>query len=161
MTLDEYQTEIDEFDTDAYTSPEVAAAAIGSLAAEIEDACVVMNNERGGALATAYLLDHGHRRIAHVTGPLSVPDARDRLQGYRRALEADPTFNSARYNLALALRDTGDQFGAIAELELVLQADPNGVGTLINLGNLLIESGDIERGQQLIDQANEISGGTP
>jgi LacI family transcriptional regulator len=52
------------------------------------DACVVMNNELGGALATEHLLDNGHRRIGHVTGPLSYPDARDRLQGYRRALEA-------------------------------------------------------------------------
>jgi LacI family transcriptional regulator len=60
----------------------------GRSIAEIEDACIVMDNERGGALATEHLLDHGHRRIGHVTGPLSFPDARARLHGYRRALEA-------------------------------------------------------------------------
>jgi tetratricopeptide (TPR) repeat protein len=80
---------------------------------------------------------------------------------YRRTLASDPAFTSARYNLALALRDTGDRAGAIAELELVLSVDPNGVGTLLNLGNLLVEAGDAERGQQLIDRANEISGGAP
>ena len=60
----------------------------GRSIAEIEDVCVVTNNELGGELATRHLLEHGHRRIGHVTGPLSYPDARDRLHGYRRALEA-------------------------------------------------------------------------
>lgn len=80
---------------------------------------------------------------------------------YRRALAADPAFTSARYNLALALRDTGDLEGAIAEFEALLIVDPNGIGTLLNFGNLLIEAGDTERGQQLIDRANELSAGTP
>ena len=69
----------------------------GRAIAEIEDACVIMNNERGGALATEYLLAHGHRRIGHVTGPLSFPDARDRLHGYRRALEAAGVDHVDRY----------------------------------------------------------------
>jgi LacI family transcriptional regulator len=60
----------------------------GRSVAEIEDACIVMKNEPGGALATQHLLEFGHRRIGHVAGPLSYPDARDRLHGYRRAIEA-------------------------------------------------------------------------
>ena len=69
----------------------------GRAIAEIEDACVIMNNERGGALAVEYLLEHGHRRIGHVTGPLAFPDARDRLHGYRRALEAAGVDHVDRY----------------------------------------------------------------
>jgi LacI family transcriptional regulator len=69
----------------------------GRAIAEIEGACVVMNNERGGALAVEYLLAHGHRRIGHVTGPLAYPDARDRLHGYRRALEAAGIDHVDRY----------------------------------------------------------------
>lgn len=34
-----------------------------------------------------YLLDRGHRRIGHIAGPQDHADARDRLAGYRRALE--------------------------------------------------------------------------
>lgn len=69
----------------------------GRAVTEIQDACVVMNNERGGAMATEYLLAHGHRHIGHVTGPLSYPDARDRLHGYRRALEAADVPYAERY----------------------------------------------------------------
>jgi hypothetical protein len=32
---------------------------------------------------------------------------------------------------------------------------------LINLGNLLIEAGDVEGGQELIDRANALSAGAP
>lgn len=43
---------------------------------------------RGGAeQVVGHLLDLGHRRIAHLTGRLTLPE-RDRLTGYRRALTA-------------------------------------------------------------------------
>jgi LacI family transcriptional regulator len=48
--------------------------------------CIILNNERGGYLATRYLLQMGHREIAYVSGPLNWGDARDRLAGHRRAL---------------------------------------------------------------------------
>lgn len=41
----------------------------------------------GGYLATRHLLEHGHKRIAIVTGPLQLSCAESRLAGYRRALE--------------------------------------------------------------------------
>ena len=48
--------------------------------------CITLNNERGGYLASRYLLQMGHREIAYVSGPLSWGDAQDRLAGHRRAL---------------------------------------------------------------------------
>jgi LacI family transcriptional regulator len=56
---------------------------------------VVPDDERGGADATAYLLEHGHRRIGFINNAEDVPAARLRLAGYRRAsesagLEMDP-----------------------------------------------------------------------
>jgi LacI family transcriptional regulator len=41
---------------------------------------------RGSAAGTRHLLELGHRRIAFLSGPTSVPWAQERLQGYRRAL---------------------------------------------------------------------------
>jgi LacI family transcriptional regulator len=91
----------------------------GRAIAEIEDACVVMHNERGGALATEHLLGQGHRRIGHVTGPLSFPDARDRLDGYRRALEAAGVDPVERYVVESNFLEEG---GARAVARLLDQA---------------------------------------
>jgi len=45
------------------------------------------NNVEGARLATQHLIDLGHRDIAHLSGDLAHPDARERLAGYRAALE--------------------------------------------------------------------------
>jgi LacI family transcriptional regulator len=47
-----------------------------------------VDNLEGGRKAAECLLQHGHRRIACITGPLSAQSAIDRLAGYRAALEA-------------------------------------------------------------------------
>ena len=46
------------------------------------------NNVEGARLATQHLIELGHRDIAHISGDADHPDARDRLAGYRAALEA-------------------------------------------------------------------------
>ncbi len=42
-----------------------------------------VNNSLGGYIATQYLLDLGHRKIAHILGKMDQKDAVDRLNGYR------------------------------------------------------------------------------
>ncbi|AEB12942.1 LacI family DNA-binding transcriptional regulator [Marinithermus hydrothermalis] len=49
---------------------------------------VAPHDEEGGYLATRHLLELGHREILHLTGHLHNQAGRDRLAGYRRALEA-------------------------------------------------------------------------
>jgi LacI family transcriptional regulator len=61
---------------------------VGRRLVQREDRCVYLDNEAGGAMAARHLLEHGHTRIAHISGPLSFPDSRARLRGYRCALEA-------------------------------------------------------------------------
>lgn len=51
-----------------------------------ELASVVPAEVEGGYAATAHLLEHGHRRIAMITGEPWMEATRDRLRGYRRAL---------------------------------------------------------------------------
>ncbi len=79
----------------------------GRYIAEIAASCVTMDNERGGELGTQYLLDHGHTRIGHITGPLSFPDARDRLHGYRRALEAAGVAFDERWVVEATFQEEG------------------------------------------------------
>jgi len=47
---------------------------------------VEVNHEAGGFLATQHLLQLGHRRIACIAGPHGLSSARERVQGYQRAL---------------------------------------------------------------------------
>jgi len=46
------------------------------------------DNVEGARLATQHLIDLGHRQIAFISGDPQHPDAIDRFQGYRNALEA-------------------------------------------------------------------------
>lgn len=47
---------------------------------------VVPSEIAGGQSATRHLVEHGHRRIATITGEPWMQAAQDRLKGYRRAL---------------------------------------------------------------------------
>jgi LacI family transcriptional regulator len=53
------------------------------LAADV----VLLDNDRGGYLATAHLVAHGHRRVAALVAP-SYYTTGQRMRGYRRALRA-------------------------------------------------------------------------
>lgn len=53
---------------------------------ELETDYVIMDDLQGGFLATEYLLKQGHERIAMVNGPLHISSARERFEGYKKAL---------------------------------------------------------------------------
>lgn len=59
---------------------------LGRYIAELKDRCIHLDNEQGGYLATKHLIDCGHKKIAHISGPLRMKDSRYRLEGYKRAL---------------------------------------------------------------------------
>lgn len=65
----------------------IPVVVVGRLVPGMEENSVYLDNQYGGYLATQYLLERGHREIAHITGPLSTRDGIDRLRGYRQALE--------------------------------------------------------------------------
>jgi len=52
----------------------------------LSENCITLNNVYGGYLATKSLLDMGHKDIAYISGPLWKSDARDRLDGHKKAL---------------------------------------------------------------------------
>lgn len=57
---------------------------------------VLLDNVRGARECVRHLIQYGHRKIAIVTGPLKLQNARERLQGYEEALReydipADPS----------------------------------------------------------------------
>lgn len=59
-----------------------------SVAERPGDYYVDIDNVEGGRVATRYLVDRGHRRIATISGPLDMPAGVDRLQGFHEVLAA-------------------------------------------------------------------------
>jgi len=53
---------------------------------DIETDYVVADDAQGGWLATTHLIDRGHKRIAFINGPSYNSSARERMEGYTRAL---------------------------------------------------------------------------
>jgi LacI family transcriptional regulator len=47
---------------------------------------IFVENERGGYLATRCLIDAGHTKIAHVSGPRNLFSVQERERGFRRAV---------------------------------------------------------------------------
>ncbi|MGA5220642.1 LacI family DNA-binding transcriptional regulator [Streptomyces cinereoruber] len=76
-----------------------------------------LDNAGGAALAVRHLLERGRRRIAAITGPLDLFEARERLEGYREALR-----ETGRRSI-VALGDFTRASGAEAMRQL-LEDDP-------------------------------------
>lgn len=67
--------------------------------------CVVVNDVKGGYMATQHLLELGHTRIAYISDPLESPlhftSSLHRYQGYRQALrEAGVPYREAYFRYA-------------------------------------------------------------
>ena len=80
---------------------------------------VSINNTEAARSATALLAAYGHRRIAIISGPASSTTGRDRVAGYREALEAAGLDQDDRLIRSVAFRGTagGDAATALLNLE--------------------------------------------
>ncbi len=65
---------------------ELPMVIIGRQVDGLESQCLVFNSFDSAYRATSYLIERGHRSIAHITGLLSHKDAVDRRNGYCQAL---------------------------------------------------------------------------
>ncbi|RXJ73956.1 LacI family transcriptional regulator [Veronia nyctiphanis] len=86
---------------------------------ELAGQCVCMDNEHGGYIATEYLIKKGHHRIGCVTGQLSKIDSRERLQGYRKALDT----HGIEYDQNLVVEGRFDHDGNEAAVNRLLDRD--------------------------------------
>ena len=52
----------------------------------LETDVVLVDNVQGGYLATKHLIELGHSKIAHLSGPALSTAGQGRLEGYKKAL---------------------------------------------------------------------------
>lgn len=62
-------------------------ALVNRLVPGLEDACISLDNEKGGYMATQHLIHKGHTAIACIAGPQDKEDAQQRFAGHLKALE--------------------------------------------------------------------------
>jgi len=75
-----------------------------------EYSAVLIDNIDGGMEATAYLIEHGHQKIAFIGGDLQHPSIQGRFQGYKLALEQNKVSFNQKYVVtseADTTRETG------------------------------------------------------
>jgi LacI family transcriptional regulator len=70
------------------TGANVPVVLIDRVCDGFETDAVVLDNHQAAFEATSYLIRLGHRRIGYVSGSLDTSTGRDRLAGYREALDA-------------------------------------------------------------------------
>ncbi len=66
----------------------IPAVAIDRLPEGYNGPVVTLDNQAAGRLAAEHLLALGHTHIAHISGPLRLRLARERVEGFRNAIEA-------------------------------------------------------------------------
>lgn len=54
---------------------------------DLDVSFVAIDNFRGAYEATEFLIHHGHKYVAHLTGDMRVQCAQERVEGYKSALE--------------------------------------------------------------------------
>jgi LacI family transcriptional regulator len=70
-----------------YCQEAPALVVINRQLASVNSRCMYLNNFQGSMDAVNELIAHGHREIAYVCSNENILDARERLRGYRVALE--------------------------------------------------------------------------
>ena len=90
------------------------------------------NNETSARQATSYLAEQGHRRIGWISGPLNTSTSLQRLEGYKKGLEA----NGIECNTQLiVVKNFRDPLASQSLDELLSLEDPP---TAIIIGNTSI-----------------------
>jgi DNA-binding LacI/PurR family transcriptional regulator len=86
---------------------------------------VVLDNRLGAAIATRHLIERGHKRIAMISGPIHLSNARARFDGFRNALRSAKITIPDEY---IEFGDFREQSGqAAAERLLALRRRPTAV----------------------------------
>ena len=80
---------------------------------EIAERCIAFDNFKGAYMATAFLINQGHKHIAYINSNHKIDDASERKAGYLKALEDHALPSLEHYTTETALSDEGGKAGMI------------------------------------------------
>ncbi len=98
---------------------------------------VTADNEQGAYNATRCLLQLGHKKLATITGPLHLTNAKDRLNGFKRAIREAKLHLAPEY----IQETTFDKRGGYSKTTVLLRLIPR--PTAIFAGNDMIALGTL------------------
>lgn len=84
----------------ALEAADVPVVAIDRIPDGYNGPSVILNNIQTGRTVAEHLLELGHKRFAHISGPLDLRLSRERMQGFHEMIETD--------GLAPGAHDSGD-----------------------------------------------------
>ena len=68
-------------------SARIPCVVINHYVQDLEVSCISVDNAGGAELAVNYLINLGHKKIAHITGDVVTQAAMQRLEGFQKALK--------------------------------------------------------------------------
>lgn len=83
------------------------------------------------------------------------------LVGFQRALELEPTFPEALYNLGTIRLKRGESIAAVTLLEAAIAQEPDNAATYVNLGKAYFAAGLAEFAGAAYEEALELEPGHP
>lgn len=108
---------------------------------------IIIDNFSGAKKAVDYLINMGHKKIAHITGNLNHRAASDRMNGYIEALNS----SGIKYNKDyVVFTDAGENSGAAVEKLISLDEPPTALFTFNDL-----------QGYEAIQKAQELGVNIP
>jgi DNA-binding LacI/PurR family transcriptional regulator len=105
---------------ESYRKAGTAVVCIDRLPKEWKGDTVTVANAQGAFVATKYLIELGHRRLATITGPLQLANAQERLAGFKRAVRGAKITLKPEY----VQRTTFDREGGHVKTRLLLNLVP-------------------------------------
>jgi DNA-binding LacI/PurR family transcriptional regulator len=103
--------------------PKIPTVYFDSLAGERGLAQVALANDQGMELLVGHLAGHGHERIAYIGGPPVFTSGRERLAGFRAAVEQHEARSDLSY-VEIADTSWSPSSGAAAMMRLLALAEP-------------------------------------
>lgn len=132
----------------------IPTVVINNFIEDLEVSCIAIDNLGGSREAVKYLINLGHKRIAHIAGDFITQAASLRMQGYRQALAE----NGLKENQEYIIRTDYSRGRARQATEKLLDLNPPPTAIFIASDSMALEAVTVimEKGSKVPDDISVI-----